>query len=320
MKKPTLLLALIAVSWLPTAGHSKEVITTFRAPVSGFINHLKPTELRFFSEDGRSDILTLPSTKGGLFKISPGPTYTVINPDSCFPGSQNPMSMGDQGGLILAYPYLVGVDRVCGIDEERKEIRLLEKFSENPFDYFVAFAGVYLGKLHFAINGRDMRKDAGYLKTFNIDPKTNAVSQAIHLPFSVPDFSGPMISVNSNLFITSWIGQIEGQKISKVSHAMLAALERETELQPTGDVLKATPMKNFRGQSQLMLFNRYEVLFFNGLDSGIESYSITQITNKKSSEFVPACTPVQGFEDQWVVYCAAKKSLELRSTAELMVR
>lgn len=316
MKSLSLLLPLLC----STSAHAKEVLHTFLRPVTGFINHVDSSELRFFDETGLSDTVKIPTQPGASFQIKPSTTYTILNKNLCTPNSQNPMSMGDLGGLILAYPYLVGVDRVCIIDETKKQIRLLATLTASPGDFFVSFAGAYSGRYHFVINGRDMNDPVGYLKRFSIDTNTHRVVDRIVLPLALPDYSGPMIFSKGDVFVTMWVGVDEGQNVTKISQAAIASLLPGELVENNSDYIKSTPMKSFTGQSQLLLLNDLEAFFFNGLDQNIGSYSVTRRTNSKSTEFIPTCTPVQGYKDLWISYCAKGKTLELRSTAELMVR
>ncbi len=328
MKKPNMkFLALLLPLLCSTSAHAKEVLHTFLRPVTGFINHVDPSELRFFDESGLSDVLKIPSQPGETFRITQSTKYTVLDKtkknsegkdqDYCALKSQSPMNMGANSGMILAYPYLVGVDRVCIIDESRRQIRLLATLTASPNDYYVAFAGFEGGHYHFLINGRDMSQPTGYLKKFSINVKTDRITRPTTLPLSIPGYSGPMIYSQGEVYITTWIGIVKGPNDEEQDMG-----QNIVKLNKTMSALIPTQMWGFKGQSQFLLFNELEAFFFNGLDTNIGSYSVTRLTNiKPFGEFIPTCTPVQSYgERQWISYCAEGKTLELRSTEELMVR
>lgn len=279
------------VSLSAFASTSQEVMR-FNRSVAGFVDFSSPGRLLLISEDGQANWVE-------DLKIQKSLTYQITAPE-CVPRTQSTMVMGDGvsgQGLTLAYPFLVGVERVCYIDEAAQTIRLLANLRpELPRDTFLAVhAGSDAEASYFLINGRIYPKGtSGYLLLLTIDKRTLQTSLR-ELVTGVPGLSGAMFFSEDALWVTSWEGTND---IHKIPVQKLHDLIHSGEKQVFG-ALASTEWSGIDGFSFFMLANEHSFFYHN---EGYESYLVNRQDGTRSME-LPLCPPIAGYGQGWLVLC-----------------
>ena len=223
-------------------------ISQFDRSVFGFVNHNSSQSLLFISSDGKADWMNDTS-------ITKKVSYAIANP-SCTPRGQNTMTMDkNQGGMTLAYPFLVGVGWVCKIDDQTNSIHLISQFTVPENAYSVVYAGEDESTSYFLLNSKPWKSD-GYLHLISIHKLTSQVTTRVFAT-NVPGYSGAMLFDKNGVWVTTWPG-----KIYKIPHETIISLAKEMS------------RENFSQISQLMF-------------SGINGMSLFMLPTKFS--FVLQC-------------------------------
>ncbi len=262
-------------------------IARFDHNVAGFENHAVPGSVLLISQDGQADWLN------GT-RIERKASYKVLD-KICTPSTQDTSLMGAGGGMTLAYPFLVGVERACYIDEKTKSIRLLADFHaslpRNP--YSLVYAGADEAAAYFLINGRPYPDGKeGYLELVTIDKQTLKVSVK-GLATAVPGYSGANFFDRDTIWITSWPGSIY-----KMAFSDLHALVQRGGSAPFPQIA-TEEFHGIDGMSLFMLGNDRAFLYYNG---EYESYTVNR-SNGVRTTVKPSCLPISGLQSQWLVLC-----------------
>ena len=262
-----------------------------------------------FINFGVNDSVFLISEKGNSFwlnslKNSAGKTYN-IDP-ACNISTQNTVAMdAGEGGMVLAYPYFVGIGKLCQIDELTNRIRLVSSFSnqlpQNPFS--LSFAGSDDTSLYFILNGRPYPNgNAGYISALVVNKATSKVVVK-NLLTDVPGFSAAMIYDNDQLWITSWLNTND---IYKISSSKLLAMIKASAVSKFSDIA-AKAVGGFEGMSSFAFKNQTGFLFYN---AGFDSYSVS-LANGNSTPATLSCEPIAPAKTQWLFLCDGNR-LEVR--------
>lgn len=290
------LILLIAVAGAAGPAGAESLLQLDRA-VTAFPDHAAEAATLLISEDGRADFL-----ENG--RRTRERKFRVAHRD-CRPLSANTVSLDTAGGLTLAYPFLVGTDRICYLDESAGVLRLLARFGAGlPAG---AFSAVYAGQnaleTRFLINGREFPDArAGYIWLLTVN-RRNLHVQLRELITDVPDFSGGMLFEPGRI----WIGTYPGQ-LHRVLLADLDALIASGRSTPFARIA-ATGFSTGDGLNGFLLGNARYFLFDNGNVAGFESYLIEK-KNGFRTQVKPPCPPVAGRGDGWLLLCN-RNSLEL---------
>lgn len=269
-----------------------EEIKKFPEAVVAFENHAEPGSILFLSASGQAEWFKSTHSE----KTS---SYSVADA-ACTPRSQNT----GNGGLTLAYPFLVGAGTACFIDEAQHSIRLLSNFSDQlPSGAFAAvYAGSSAESAYFVINGRTFPDgEEGYLMLVSIDLKSHAVGIR-PLATAVPDFSGGMLKEGSTIWVSTWPGAIY-----KMDLSALQALIQKGGTAPFSE-LATLQFHDFEGMNAFLLANDSSFLYFN---AGDESYLIDRATGERKVVST-SCEPLMGLKEKWLVLCEGK-SLEIKT-------
>lgn len=230
-------------------------------------------------------------------KIESERTYKMTNL-ACLPKSQNTVDMGGSAkGMTLAYPFLVGTNQVCYIDEANNSIRLLTLFDKKLIadTFSVSYAGEDENSSYFLMNARQFPDAAeGYMLLVSIHKITLAVSVRKFIT-SVPGFSAAMLSNGATLWVTSWL---EKNDVYKISISQLISQIQKNNLVSFAS-LAVKSFGGFEGTSSFMVKNDLGFMYFN---QGAESYVIEPQKSIKSI-FKLACEPIMGIKNQWLQLC-----------------
>lgn len=262
--------------------------------VFAFADYAAQSSILLISPDGLTDWYT-------NSRAVKGPAFKVADRD-CTPLSQNTLSMDAAGGMTLAYPFLVGVDRVCYFDESTKTLRLLGRFSDQlPNNSFSAvYAGSDQSSVHFLVNGRVFpQMKTGYLFLVSVHKKTLMISTR-EIVNEVPGYSGGMFYENQNIWISTYPG-----RIFKIVTADLQSLI-SSGAKTTFSQIAAETVKGFEGLNGYMLAS-HELFYFYNRDD--QSYTVNRQTRERKVVSTP-CEPVAAQGARWLMLCSAN-SLEL---------
>jgi hypothetical protein len=274
----------------------------FSAPTTGFVNYLQPeqNEIFFLSDRGASYWL-----RQGQLKASG--QYQVA--ERCRSLTQNTVAMSTgEGGLTLAFPFLVGVDRVCRIDENNRRISLVAELSSRlPKNTFAAsFAGRKDQLYYFLINGREFpTAQSGYVQLLTLSLTSEEV-KVQPLLNDVPDFSGALLYDQDKIWINTFPGKIYQLSTAKIQRLIdrsqsaafltVAQLETGTTAELNGYMLK--------GQNYFLFYNE-----------GYQSYLIHHATRTQTNIDLN-CEPLLNFSpagsNQWFALCN-RHELKLQS-------
>lgn len=233
-----------------------------------------------------------------LYDLKPAVTKTYTIDPACGLKTQNTVVMdGPEGGMTLAYPYFVGVGKVCLIDEATNSIRLLNNFRTSlPRSSFsVVYAGQDTNALYFLINGRPYPEGtAGYISVLVINKADQKVSIR-NLLSGVPGFSAAMIYDGAQIWVTTWL---QKNDIYKISSAQLMTLIQKGSTAQFSDVAVKTA-GGFEGMSSFALKNETGFLFYN---EGFDSFKVSSL-NPSTQPVNASCEPIAGAKAAWLGLC-----------------
>lgn len=286
---------LIAALFLPLSLWAQtETVLQMDRSVAVFADHAsEKRDLLLISENGQADFVNSE-------RIVSSRRFRVTHPD-CKPLTQNTVSMDAPGGLTLAYPFLVGADRVCMLNERTGTLRLLANFAAGlPTGTFSAvYAGTADNHSLFLINGREFpNATTGYIYLLKINKSTLQV-ELQKIIQGVPGYSGGMFYDSQKIWINSYPG-----KLYRLLTEDLHTLIRSRRLADFSEVA----VESFRignGLSSYMLSNDTHFLYSN---DDYESYFIEKRTGFRYVT-QPPCPPVSGHGRQWLILCG-KNSLQ----------
>lgn len=256
----------------------------------GFVDNGAFDSVLFLSETGVAEWVK-------NFTVIRKAAYKITDPQ-CVPRSQSTMMMGASGrGMTLAYPFLVGVERVCYIDEQSGTIRMLANLrSQVRADSFSAvFAGVDNSAAYFLINGREFPDgENGYVLLVTID-KASLQVQVRRLMNDLPGLSGAMVRTRDSIWVTAWDATNDIYKLSSVQ--VVSAIRRG----PSASFLQLAKKVagGIEGLSLFMLANDSSFLYQND-DYG--NY-VVDFTSGSARTVTPPCLAVAGAQDGWLVLC-----------------
>lgn len=268
---------------------AKEIIQ-FNYPVVGYTNYAKINSLLFISDNGTATWFeNLKNISEKNYKISSS---------ECLAKSQNTSQMDTEiSGLTLAFPFMVGLDRACVIDETTQTIKLISNYRQalpkNAFS--IAYLNEDSNFSYFLINGREFpNADYGYISILSINKKTFATSIDAFIS-DIPGFSAAMLVDSKEFFITTWEGQNEIYKMSVDSLTKLAQNKKIAKFNQLANKVTVS----FTGMSTFVIKNNTHFLFYN---KDYENYLINSITGLREN-FRSACTPIAGYQNNWIVLC-----------------
>lgn len=265
----------------------------FASPTTGYVNYLEPAlnEIFFLSQDGSAFWFRQSQLKAAeKFQVA----------ERCKSLTQNTVAMSTgEGGLTLAYPFLVGVDRVCLIDENKKNVSLVTELSHRlPQNVFAAsFAGRKEQLYYFLINGREFPSaKSGYLQLLTINSVTLQfeIRELFH---DVPDFSGALLYDRENIWVTTYPG-----KIYKIPTAALHSLIDSARTMAFLS-LALLESRTTADLNAYMLKGQNYFLFYN---ENYPSYLVHH-SNKAQTPVELSCEPLLNFSpagrNQWLTLC-----------------
>jgi len=256
----------------------------FDRNVVGFVDHTSEDSILMISEDGNADWIK----DTNIIKKN---TYNITH-ENCIPRSQSTMTMdAEQSGMTLAYPFLVGVGRVCKIDEETNSINLVTNFDIPTNSYSIVYAGEDTNTSYFLMNVRPWTTE-GYLLLVSIN-KTHSQVETRILMKNVPGLSGAMHFNKSDIWVTSWPGKI--YKVSSQKVIDLIHTGAQTDFLNIAEL----SFENIDGMSFFLLANNHSLLYYN---YEYESYMVNISKATQSNVSVP-CLPIKGYHDGWLVLC-----------------
>lgn len=254
----------------------------------------------FKNYSSANSVLLLSEAGQGLWvnDLKPALSKTYAVEAACGLKTQNTVVMGEpEGGMTLAYPYFVGVGKVCWVDEATNSIRLISNFKSSlPRNSFsVSFAGQDANALYFLINGRPYPEGtAGYISALVINKVDKKVSVRSLLS-DVPGFSAAMIYDGAQIWVATWL---QKNDIYKISSAQLIALIQKGSTAKFSD-LAVKAAGGFEGMSSFALKNETSFLFYN---EGIDSFKLNAL-NSSVTPVQPSCEPIAGEKNAWLSLC-----------------
>lgn len=275
---------LLAVMILSRFAFSAEILKTDR-DVTAFSNYASPGSILLLSSDGRANwVLDAKQTKVASYKITD---------KDCVPASQSTADMGDTPGMLLAYPFLVGMAQACVIDKKTNSIHSIAKFTDLPENaYSLTYAGDDSTTSYFIMNGKPWASD-GYLFLVSID-KTNFSVKLRQFATAVPGSSGAMWRDSKSLWITSWPGEI----YEIPNDRLLAAIKSGGKL--VFSQLATRRFAGIDGMSLFMMGNDDSLLYYNTAD--YESYTVNRTSGARNI-IKPPCEPISGAQKDWLILC-----------------
>ncbi len=254
-----------------------------------FKNNSSPRSVLLLSETGSAVWVN---------DLKPATGKTYKTDVACNLKTQNTVMMGDpEGGMTLAYPYFVGVGKVCFIDEAAGAIRLISNFKNSlPRNAFSAsYAGQDATALYFLINGRPYPEGtAGYISALVISKADQKVSVRSLLS-DVPGFSAAMVYDGAQMWVTTWL---QTNDIYKISSALLLDLIQKGRTAKFSEVAVKIA-DGFEGMSSFALKNESGFLFYN---EGFDSFKVNSNTGA-ATPLQTLCEPVSGEKNAWLGLC-----------------
>lgn len=272
-----------------------ELVRTNQKSVA-FRNYSSSSSIILLGQAGQLVMLNdLKAVKGKVYKVD----------TSCNLKTQNTVMMStDEGGMTLAYPYFVGVGKVCMMDETTNSIRLVSNFKTSlPRNAFsVTYAGQDSTAVYFLLNGRPYPEGTvGYISALVINKADQKVSVR-NLLTDVPGFSAAMVYDGAQIWVTTWY---QTNDIYKLSTAQLLDLIKTSGTAQFSSVTTKT-VGGFEGMSSFALKNDSGFLFFN---DGFDSFKIN-LPNSAPAPIKPSCEPIAGEKTSWISLCEGTR-LEL---------
>lgn len=268
----------------------------FDRKVVGFQNHAKQGSVLFVSDDGRADWF-----QDGKLERK---TEYQVRDKKCRMNSQDTSSMAEIGGMTLAYPFLVGLGRVCYLQESDHTVRLVWDFEARLIEgsFSATYAGENQEYSYFLINGRNIKSEEdGYLSLIRIHKLEKLATWTPDFITGLFGFSGAMVPDSNSVWVTTALAPEGGifQILFEKLHAQAKATHPDKFCSLTTD--KIFQIENGR-LSIFMLSNQTSFLYYNGTD--YPSFTVSKNTGKEQEKpFSNRCIPVSGLANQWLILC-----------------
>ena len=238
------------------------------------------------------------------------PTPIEVAPE-CKSTSQD-TSFAEEG-LTLAYPFMVGLGRICMFENFDTKLSFVGTF-DAPIDSFsAAFLAENNAEIFFAINSKPSstapEDNDGLLTVLRIEKNSRRFSLNSSV-VGIPGYSGAMTfdKTNQTFLLTEATGEFSNNLYSLDSLAIInAAVENRT----VEFASVATPLQeNFEGLSFGLLSNTTTYLYLNSF--GYDSYSVEKNTGSRTVFESEECVPVLGLNTSWVAICKGTTLTEIK--------
>lgn len=267
------------------------IITSAYASFSTYANIPKDSLIvNDFSTQDKFLILNSDGTTHFLTKgiLKDGITYNFLD-DEC--------SVSKLNNMTLAFPFLLNAEKTCILDENKKQIYLLNQVSPPPNSYSLMYFGENDDWIYFLINGRPW-ETSGYLKLRTINKKTQEIY--LHdLILEVPGYSSGMWHSGKIFFITVW--DDENEIFSLDISLIWETIHNSSTI--SFDKIAKKVLGPFSGFSIKMFATSDQFLFDNSTYK-YQSYLINRLDNKFSPLSIQQdCHIISPVENEWLIRC-----------------
>lgn len=272
-------------------------LLTFASEPREYFDFQKETQL-FFDHASRNRVLAIDAGGEALWLSPQGQKQSArydVKDAKCLARQSNGMN----NTVILAFPFLVGIQHVCRISEENKSISLVQEssFVQPENAYSVMFLGERGNTTYFLLNGK-REIEGGYAMSLEVNAREGSVKLREFLT-GVPELSGGMWNHNPQFFIT--VAYMNGK--NDLYELDVKSLLEKVSSGRQEEFLSVAEKKisQFEGLSISLLVSAKEFLFYNW---GLESYFLEPNTGNTSAMNLPLeCAPIAPWEEGWLVHC-----------------